>query len=240
MGSLFPVAGGRWARAPAAGVLAAGGTSRGNNGDAGWALWPYCERRVFNINDFALLTRRGLIRYSEYLARCIREDLARDPLAPDETLAFVVYSGGAPVVQAAANLLLPEIRTGAYVFFGPALRPRMAPRNWAEGTRSVSCLARTTGYKAYIHAFPARGITRQARERSRVCGRTFRLTRATTRCRAITGRVISRGDLARARACDHRSARAGIHHRASRSGCMTNRTAILVTFLMPHAALSQS
>ncbi len=100
-----------------------------------WALWPYCERRVFNVNDFARLTRRGLTRYSEHLARCIHEDLARDPLRPDETLAFVVYSGGAPVVQVAAKLLLPEIRTGAYVFFGPALRPHMTPRNWAEGAQ---------------------------------------------------------------------------------------------------------
>lgn len=100
-----------------------------------WALWPYCDRRVFNVNDFAALTRRGLTRYSSYLADCIREDLVRDPLAADEALAFVVYSGGVPVVQTAAKLLQPAITTGAYVFFGPALRPRMAPRNWADGTQ---------------------------------------------------------------------------------------------------------
>lgn len=99
------------------------------------ALWPYCERHVFNLHDFAALTRRSMMRYGAYLAEGIREEVARNPLSPGETLAFVVYSGGVPVVQTAAHLLRSEVRTGAYVFFGPALRPRMAPRNWADGTQ---------------------------------------------------------------------------------------------------------
>lgn len=107
----------------------------GTTGMRAVAFWPYGKQKVFNIHDFAILTRRAVRRYSVHLAEGIREELAHNPLAPDETLAFVVYSGGVPVVQTTASLLQAEARTGAYVFFGPALRPRMAPRNWADGTQ---------------------------------------------------------------------------------------------------------
>src|SRR5262249_19599322 len=68
-------------------------------GQRAWALWPYLAKQEFGLTAFATITRRHVNAYADYLARCIREDLAADPLSPGESLAFVSYSGGTPVVQ---------------------------------------------------------------------------------------------------------------------------------------------
>lgn len=108
----------------------------------GWrasAFWPYRTKRVFGIPAFATITRRIIAGYAAYLADSIRADLGRTPLEPGESLAFVAYSGGVPIVQMAATLLRPAIPVEAFVFFGPALLPRRVPRDWADGA-SVGCV----------------------------------------------------------------------------------------------------
>lgn len=99
------------------------------------AVWAYRDRREYSPQEFLTIRRGGVGRYAEYLAAQVRDDLAVSPLVPGETLAFVAYSGGAAVAQNAAALLRPCARTAAYVLFGPALQPRLAPRGWADGTR---------------------------------------------------------------------------------------------------------
>ncbi len=95
-----------------------------------WAVWPYRSRRVFGPGQFTVLTRRSIRAYARFLTDRIRVALAADPLAEGETLAFVVYSGGVPIVQHAATMLRPEFPVGAFVFFGPALLPKKAPDGW--------------------------------------------------------------------------------------------------------------
>src|ERR1700737_1466862 len=70
-------------------------------GQRAWALWPYRTKSVFGIKAFAPITRRAIASYADYLAGCIRADLAADPLEPGESLAFVAYSGGTPIAQTA-------------------------------------------------------------------------------------------------------------------------------------------
>jgi hypothetical protein len=108
-------------------------------GHRAWALWPYRAMQDFSIPAFATITRRKVRAYGAYLARCIDEDLTRDPLAPGETLAFVAYSGGTPVAQTAAALLRERYPIGAFVFIGPALLPRMVPEDWC-GDAPVGCV----------------------------------------------------------------------------------------------------
>lgn len=95
-----------------------------------WAVWPFRSRRIFGPPEFAVMTRRRVRHYARYLADCVRADLAADPLAADEALAFVVYSGGVPVVQTAATLLRPEFPVASFAFFGPALLPKKVPPDW--------------------------------------------------------------------------------------------------------------
>ena len=104
-----------------------------------WALWPFISKRVFGISAFLTMTRGAVERYAAYLASCVREDLAANPLQPGESLAFVAYSGGTPVVQTAATLLRDALPIGAFVFFGPALVPRLVPPDWA-GDAAVGCV----------------------------------------------------------------------------------------------------
>lgn len=109
---------------------------------SGWratALWPYRTKRVFGIPAFAMLTRRMIAGYAAYLAGEIRADLDREPLVAGETLAFVAYSGGVPIVQAAAIMLRPAVPVEAFVFFGPALLPGKVPGDWAGGA-SIGCV----------------------------------------------------------------------------------------------------
>src|SRR5262249_19594800 len=102
-------------------------TIEAETGHRAWALWPYRAKEEVSISAFATITRRKVKDFGSYLADCIDEDLQRDPLAPDESLAFVAYSGGTPVVQTAATLLRDRYPTSAFVFIGPALLPRMVP-----------------------------------------------------------------------------------------------------------------
>lgn len=104
-----------------------------------WPLWAYQSLPEYGYRHFVLTTRRKLYDYAGYLAACIREDLARQPLAPGEALAFVAYSGGAPVVQTAATLLRPQCPVRAFAFIGPALRPRIVPHDW-QGDATVGCI----------------------------------------------------------------------------------------------------
>lgn len=104
-----------------------------------WALWPYRNKRVFGVPAFATLTRRMIAGYAQFLAETIRVDLSAAPLAADESLAFVAYSGGVPIVQTAATLIRPEVPVDAFVFFGPALLPGKVPTDWAGGA-SVGCV----------------------------------------------------------------------------------------------------
>jgi hypothetical protein len=104
-----------------------------------WAIWPYRDKRVFGVPAFATLTRRTIAGYAQFLAESIRADLADAPLEADESLAFVAYSGGVPVVQTAATLLRPALPVDAFVFFGPALLPVKVPAEWAGGA-SVGCV----------------------------------------------------------------------------------------------------
>ncbi len=99
------------------------------------AVWAYRDRREYSPRDFFTIRGRGVNRYAEHLAAAVREDLAASPLVPGERLAWVVYSGGAAVAQTAAMHLRPLAPTGAYVFFGPALQPRLAPPGWADNVR---------------------------------------------------------------------------------------------------------
>jgi hypothetical protein len=105
-----------------------------------WALWPYRAKQEFSISAFATITRRKVQDYGTYLAECIADDLARDPLAPDESLAFVAYSGGSPVAQTAATMLKDRYPTSAFVFIGPALLPRMVPAQWCGDATMVGCI----------------------------------------------------------------------------------------------------
>jgi hypothetical protein len=104
-----------------------------------WALWPYRHKRVFGVPAFATITRRMVAGYARFLADTIRADLIDAPLAADESLAFVAYSGGVPVVQTAATLLRPALPVDAFVFFGPALLPGKVPVDWVGGA-SVGCV----------------------------------------------------------------------------------------------------
>ncbi|MGI8856389.1 MAG: hypothetical protein ACR2JW_11610 [Thermomicrobiales bacterium] len=104
-----------------------------------WALWPYRDKRVFGVPAFATTTRRAIEGYARFLADAIRADLNAAPLESGESLAFVAYSGGVPVVQTAATLLRPSIPVEAFVFFGPALLPGKVPADWA-GSASVGCV----------------------------------------------------------------------------------------------------
>lgn len=99
------------------------------------AVWAYRDRREYSPRDFFTIRGRRLERYAEYLAAAVRDDLAALPLAPGERLAWVVYSGGAAVAQTATMRLRPFASTGAYVFFGPALQPRLAPPGWADSAQ---------------------------------------------------------------------------------------------------------
>jgi hypothetical protein len=104
-----------------------------------WALWSYRDKRVFGVLAFATLTRRMIAGYAQFLAETIRADLHAAPLAADESLAFVAYSGGVPIVQTAATLLRPALPVGSFVFFGPALLPGKVPADWVGGA-SVGCV----------------------------------------------------------------------------------------------------
>jgi hypothetical protein len=104
-----------------------------------WALWAYRAKLEFSISAFATITRRKVRDYGSWLAACIDHDLERDPLAPGESLAFVVYSGGATIVQTAAAILRDRHPTGAFVFIAPALLPHMAPAEW-RGSAAVGCI----------------------------------------------------------------------------------------------------
>lgn len=104
-----------------------------------WALWPYRSKRVFGIPEFTTISRRAIRGYAAFLAASVHADLASEPLQPGETLAFVAYSGGVPVVQTAAVALRPLVAVDAFVFFGPALLPRKVPADWA-GDASVACV----------------------------------------------------------------------------------------------------
>ncbi len=104
-----------------------------------WPLWAYESLQEYGYRHFVLTTRRKLYDYAGYLAACIQEDLARQPLEPGEAIAFVAYSGGTPVVQTAATLLRPQYPVGGFAFIGPALRPRIVPRDW-RGDATVGCI----------------------------------------------------------------------------------------------------
>lgn len=104
-----------------------------------WAVWPYGSKRVFGIPEFLKITRREVANYAMNLARSVRRDLANEPLALDETLAFVAYSGGTPIVQAAAPLLREYFPISAFTFFGPALLPHKVPDDWHADAR-VGCV----------------------------------------------------------------------------------------------------
>lgn len=108
----------------------------------GWratALWPYRNKRIFGVPAFATITRRMIADYATYVAQCIHADVDRDPLESGESLAFVAYSGGAPIVQTAATMLRSRIPVEAFVFFGPALLPGKVPNAWL-GDASVGCV----------------------------------------------------------------------------------------------------
>ena len=110
--------------------------------ETGWravALWPYGSKRIFGIPAFLALTRRSVGRYAAFLAESIRRDVARYPLHARESVALISYSGAAPIIQTAATLLRPAIPVGAFIFFGPAVRPKMAPRDWAGDAR-IGCI----------------------------------------------------------------------------------------------------
>lgn len=110
--------------------------------ETGWgalALWPYRSKRVFGIPAFIALTRRAIRRYAAFLTASVRADIAANPLQDRESVAFVAYSGAVPIVQTAATLLRPTIPVGAFVFFGPAVRPKMAPRDWAADA-TIGCI----------------------------------------------------------------------------------------------------
>lgn len=104
-----------------------------------WAVWPYGSKRVFGIPEFLKITRREIADYAAYLAQSVRRDLITNPLEPDETLAFVAYSGGTPIVQAAAPLLREYFTISAFTFFGPALLPNKVPENW-HADAHVGCV----------------------------------------------------------------------------------------------------
>jgi hypothetical protein len=103
------------------------------------ARWPYRLKPVFGIREFMTVRRRQIHDYATYLTECIDADLRDDPLAADESLAFVAYSGGTPIVQTAATLLRDRYPVSAFVFFGPALLPRLVPREWRGGA-TVGCI----------------------------------------------------------------------------------------------------
>lgn len=115
-----------------------------------WPLWAYASLPEYGYRHFVLTTRRTLSGYAGYLAACIREDLSRQPLDPDEALAFVAYSGGVPVVQTAATLLRPQYPVRAFAFIGPALRPRIIPRNW-RGDATVGCILGTQDWMMGVY-----------------------------------------------------------------------------------------
>lgn len=108
----------------------------------GWrvaALWPYGSKRIFGIPAFMALTRRATARYAAFLTESIRADVAREPLHARESVALIAYSGAVPIVQTAATLLRPAIPVGAFVFFGPAVLPAKAPRDWARDA-TIGCI----------------------------------------------------------------------------------------------------
>ncbi len=110
--------------------------------ETGWrasAIWPYGSRRIFGIPAFLALTRRATARYAALLTESIRVDVARYPLHERESVALIAYSGAVPIVQTAATLLRPAIPVGAFVFFGPAVLPTKAPRDWA-GDATIGCI----------------------------------------------------------------------------------------------------
>lgn len=110
--------------------------------ETGWrasALWPYGSKQAFGIAAFIALTRRSIGRYAAFLTEAIRFDIAQHPLHERESVALIAYSGAAPIIQTAATLLRPAIPVGAFVFFGPAVRPKMAPRHWA-GDAQIGCI----------------------------------------------------------------------------------------------------
>lgn len=110
--------------------------------ETGWhavALWPYGEKRIFGIPAFVALTRRAIGRYAAFLAASIRADIASNPLQAGESVAFIAYSGAAPIVQTAATLLRPAIPAGAFVFFGPAVLPTKVPHDWV-GNATIGCI----------------------------------------------------------------------------------------------------
>jgi hypothetical protein len=110
--------------------------------ETGWrtvALWPYGAKRIFGIPAFVTLTRRAIGRYAAFLAESIRADLLSHPLQAGEAVAFIAYSGAAPIVQATATLLRPAIPVGAFVFFGPAVLPTKVPHDWA-GNATIGCI----------------------------------------------------------------------------------------------------
>ena len=110
--------------------------------ETGWrasALWPYGSKRIFGIPAFLSLTRRATARYAAFLTQSIRADVARYPLHERESVALIAYSGAVPIVQTAATLLRPAIPVGAFVFFGPAVLPTKAPRDWA-GDATIGCI----------------------------------------------------------------------------------------------------
>jgi hypothetical protein len=104
-----------------------------------WALWPYRDKRIFSVPTFATITRRMIEGYGRFLADTVRADLIGTPLEPGESLAFVAYSGGVPIVQTAAILLRPAVPVDAFVFFGPALLPGKVSADWVGGA-SVGCV----------------------------------------------------------------------------------------------------
>ncbi len=103
------------------------------------ALWPYGSKRIFGIPAFLTLTRRATARYAALLTESIRADVARYPLHERESVALIAYSGAVSIVQTAATLLRPAIPVGAVVFFGPAVLPTKAPRDWA-GDATIGCI----------------------------------------------------------------------------------------------------
>lgn len=110
--------------------------------ETGWraaALWSYGSKRIFGIPAFLALTRRAIARYAAFLTESIRADVARYPLHERESVALIAYSGAVPIVQTAATLLRPAIPVGAFVFFGPAVLPAKAPRDWA-GDATIGCI----------------------------------------------------------------------------------------------------
>ncbi len=110
--------------------------------ETGWratALWSYGSKRIFGIPAFLALTRRAITRYAAFLTESIQADIARYPLHERESVALIAYSGAVPIVQTAATLLRPTIPVGACVFFGPAVMPTKAPRDWA-GDATIGCI----------------------------------------------------------------------------------------------------